>query len=201
MRSGAILFRFQVEPVLREAVRNSNGTLSAIPLSLPFVTIFVRPTTLESSVAAEIILHARDRRVLSHQECCDGCIDDALASLQDLRAKLVGQQLRLVNESGALSNLIDLMLTAIRQFLTFEQRLSASSPAKGNGRNEWYRDASIQSEYFDALEMLRGHLSRCLGQVAAVAGMTLPNGGLVAGYQGPWPLDAYVPADPATFAT
>ena len=119
--------------------------------------------------------------------------------MQDLRAKLVDQQLRLVNESGALSNLIDLMLTAIRQFLTFEQRLSASSSAKGDGRNEWYRGASIRSEYFGALEMLRGHLSRCLGQVATVAGMALPNDGLVVGYQGPWPLEAYVAVDPATF--
>jgi hypothetical protein len=32
---------------------------------------------------------------------------------------------------------------------------------------------------FEALEILRGHLSRCLGQIAAIAGMEAPTEGLI----------------------
>jgi hypothetical protein len=39
--------------------------------------------------------------------------------------------------------------------------------------------------------MLRGHLSRCLGQVAKIAGMECPDEGLIVRYQGPWQLEAY----------
>jgi hypothetical protein len=41
------------------------------------------------------------------------------------------------------------------------------------------------------VEVLRGHLSRCLGQVAAIAGMPALSEGVIAEYQGPWQLEAY----------
>ena len=51
--------------------------------------------------------------------------------------------------------------------------------------------AHTRRAYFDALEVLRGHISRCLGQVAAIGGMDLPQDGLVKNYQGAWQLEAY----------
>lgn len=65
-----------------------------------------------------------DRRVLSGQECCDGCIDDALKSLQDLRQMLVDKQVELSDmQDGPLFLLIDMMRVGIRQFQTYEQLL------------------------------------------------------------------------------
>jgi hypothetical protein len=39
---------------------------------------------------------------------------------------------------------------------------------------------------------LRGDLSRCLGQIAALAGVSAPADGLIANYQGPWLIEAYI---------
>jgi hypothetical protein len=50
----------------------------------------------------------------------------------------------------------------------------------------------VRRAYFDALELLRGHLSRCLGQIAVLAGMDAPTERLIANYQGPWQVEAYV---------
>lgn len=191
MRTGAKPLQFDIEFALHEVARAADSRLGAMQLSLPFLTALVHPTLAETKVAAEILLRANDRRVLSAWECCDGCIDDALSSLQQFRGELVSKQIELVGASGALSGLLELMLAPIRQFLTFEQRLSVSAPQKRVGRDEHYRDPKVRQTYFDALEQLRGHLSQCLGQIAIIAGTTLPADRLIASYQGPWPLDAY----------
>lgn len=197
MRSGANLFQFQIQPALRDLVRSADGRPGALAVVLPFLTVHVHPSARERAVAAEIVLRVGDKRVLNAQECCDGCIDAALSSLQGIRARLVDARVALASEQGALSGLVELMLTAIRQFLTFEQRLSRSGAPRHPG-DELYRDGEVRQAYFDALEQLRGHLSRCLGAAAALAGMNLPSDGLITGYAGPWPAEAYVPVDPAS---
>jgi hypothetical protein len=52
-------------------------------------------------------------------------------------------------------------------------------------------DRESDTVYFDGLEILRGHLSRCLGQVTTLAGMEAPNEGIITYYQGAWQLEAY----------
>ena len=97
---------------------------------------------------------------------------------------------------GPLFQLINAMRLGISQFLTFEQRLKQPENA-----SRYLRSPDVRQAYFDALEELRGHLSRRLGQIAVLAGMEAPSEGLVANYQGPWQLEAYVvrapPVDPA----
>lgn len=200
MRTGAILFKFEIEPALRALARGADGRPRALALAVPFLTVHVHPSDAERAVATEIVLRLADKRVLNAQECCDGCIDAALSSLQEIRARLVDARVSLADENGALSGLVELTLTAIRQFLTFEQRLPRKEVGK-HPNDEFYRDGEVRQAYFDALEQLRGHLSRCLGAVASIAGMNVPSDGVIPGYPGPWPTDAYFPIDPASLVS
>lgn len=77
--------------------------------------------------------------------------------------------------------------------MTFEEVLHRSPDAPSHPRFDKYRLPEHRQGYFDGLELLRGHLSRCLGQIAAIAGMEVPTGGLIANYQGPWEEKAYLP--------
>lgn len=161
---------------------------------LPFVTVLAVPNALERRIASELLIRLNDRRVLSSWECCDNCIHLAVRSLQEIRSILLERKVELVDEQdGILSQLIELMLTAIRQFLTFEQGLASAGIAKRDTAEEFYRPADDRQTYFDVLEQLRGHLSRCMGQIAMVAELNVPSDGLIAGYQGPWQMEAYKP--------
>ena len=190
MRSGAIPFQFDVSRVLDQFARNPDARTSADRLDLPSMSVLVHFSPVERASAKALLIRLKDRRVLSQHECCDGCIDDALRSLQEIRSTLVDKQVELAGESeGGLYLLIELMLVAIRQFLTFEQTLNGGddTPRAGLGG----REPDARQQYFDALELLRGHLSRCLGQVAVVAGANIPSDGFVENYRGPWPVEAY----------
>lgn len=202
MRSGAIPFQFDLAGVLSRARRAVSGRLGDVTLRLPFIDIAVSPKSLEKQVARELVVRLKDRRVLSAYECCDNCIDQALASLQEIRRLLVDKQVELSGmEDGPLYLLVDMMREGIRQFLTYEQTLNHKGDAAPHGRprGEFRRSPGICQSYFDALELLRGHLSRCLGQVAAIAGMDAPQDGVIAQYQGPWVIEAYAaPRDPST---
>jgi len=199
MRTGAILLKFDIEAALRDLVRGTDSRPAAMTLVLPFVNVLVYPSAKERSVAAEIVLRVGDKRVLDSQECCDGCIDNALASLQDVRSRFGDARVALTGEKGALSGIIELMLCTIRQFLTFEQRLPRTGLPRYPG-DEFYRDDEVRQSYFDALEQLRGHLMRCLAVVAAIAEVNFPATNLTADYSGPWPDAAYAPVDLAALA-
>ncbi len=168
-----------------------------VTLNLPFVSIAVNPKDKERQVARELVIRLADRRVLSAWECCDGCIDNALTSLLEIRTILVDKQVELADlQDGSLYLLVDAMTLGIRQFLTYEELLNRSDDAPPQPRfGEFYRPPNIREAYFDALEVLRGHLSRCLGQVAAIGGMDLPQDGLVKNYQGGWQIEAYEKLD------
>ncbi len=187
MRSGAIPFKFDLVDLLTRARRQVSGRIGDVTLNLPFVSIAVSPKDRERTIAREIVVRLKDRRVLSAWECCDDCINRALASLQDVRQTLVDKQVELSDaQDGALYLLIDAMLIGIRQFLTFEEFLTRSDVARPHPRlREFHRPPDTRQAYFDGLEVLRGHLSRCLGQIATVAGMETPKDGLIANYQGP----------------
>lgn len=187
MRTGSIPFQFDLTELLKQARRHVNKRLGEVTLNLPFVSIAVNPKDRERQVAKEIVIRLRDRRVLSAWECCDECIDRALASLQEIRRTLVDKQVELADlQDGPLFLLIDAMVLGIRQFLTFEQRLKQAA-------EHTPRPPDTRQAYFDGLEIIRGHLSRCLGQIAAIAGMPAPTDGLIPNYQGAWQIEAYVP--------
>src|SRR5690606_32059882 len=145
--------------------------------------------------AREIVIRLKDRRVLSAWECCDNCIDQALESLQEIRRMLVDKQVELSDlQDGTLYLLLDAMALGIRQFLTYEQTLSSAEGLPDSAVSHSFRRMpEVRQSYFDALELLRGHLSRCRGQIAAIGGMELPAEGVIANYRGAWQIEAYQP--------
>jgi hypothetical protein len=193
MRSGSIPFQFDISGVLRKARRIASKRVAGVTLSLPFVSVSVNPKDRERQIAREIVIRLKDRRVLSAWECCDDCIERALKSLEEIRAFLVEKEVELSDShDGPLFLLIEMMAAGIRQFLTFEQRRSVAEGQKVHPQARQRLEESKQT-YFDALEMLRGHLSRCLGQIAVLAKMDMPANGVIEGYQGNWALEAYKP--------
>lgn len=201
MRSGAIPFQFDVIDLLAKARRRVVSSVGDVTLNLPFISIAVSPKDREREVARELVIRLRDRRVLSSQECCDGCIDSALASLQEIRQILVEKQVALSDlQDGPLFLMIDMMRQGIRQFLTYTERLSDLGDDPTPGLPADFRCLpEARQAYFDALELLRGHISRCLTQIAAIGGMEPPQEGLIVQYQNAWRVEAYV-APPALTA-
>lgn len=190
MRSGKIPFQFDLTDLLKCVRRTSQKCVTSLTLNLPFLSIEVNPEDKEKQIARELVIRLRDRRVITSFECCDDCIDRALGSLQEIRRLLIDKEVELSDlHDGPLFLFIDAMTTGIRQFLTFEQQLKAGA----------YHDPmrlDVRQSYFDGLEVLRGHLHRCLGQIALIAAIDLPAAGLFQNYKGGWQLDAYKPIPP-----
>lgn len=188
-------FRFDLTGLIqrarREFARRTDGV--SVTLSLPFLSFTAAPADIERRVAREVVIRISDRRVLSAQECCDTYIDQALDSLQSIRSALADKQVELAHlTDGPLYVLLEAMLEGVRQFLTFEQRLSSQGDDWGyGGHRGFHRPYDQREAYFAALEALRGHLSRCLGQVVVIADVELSSVGMIATYQDAWPLEAY----------
>jgi len=85
------------------------------------------------------------------------------------------------------------MLESIRQFLTFEQRLREPEHSRSRrpDPSDLRRPRVERDAYFAALEMLRGHLYRCLAQVAAVAKVKIPKIAEGMRYDAAWQIEAY----------
>jgi hypothetical protein len=202
MRSGAIPFKFNMGSLLTRARQQVKSRLGDVTLNLPFISIAVSPRDRECQVARELVIRLRDRRVLSAWECCDDCIEKALKSLSEIREVIVDKQVELAEfQDGPLYLLLEMMGLGIRQFMTFEELLRRDENAPPHPRfGKIYQPLDTRQAYFDALEVLRGHLSRCLGQIAAIAGMPALSQGVIGEYQGPWQLKAYdePPALPPT---
>lgn len=191
MRTGAIPFQFDVSNVLAALHCLPPARLGAVPISLPFVTVLSSPSQADRAIAAELVTRLADRRVLNSHECCDNCIDEALKAFQEIRASLVEVKVRLIGSADpVLANLIELMLAPIRQFLTFEQALRQRTDSAGQG-DVRHRPEVSRQVYFDALEQIRAHLNRCIGQLAVIAGLPQPSDGYHPEYRGGWDLSAY----------
>lgn len=194
MRSGAIPFRFALSNVLARLWRTVGGRVSDFTLNLPFVSVAFSPKNREREIAREIVIRLKDRRVLSARECCDNCIDQALNSLQEIRRTLVDKQAELSDmQDGQLYAVLEAMALGIRQFLTYEEQLLRNADDLPPHSRMSDFPPNVRQAYFEALELLRGHLSRCLGQVAALAGMNAAAHGIIANYQGPLQNKAYQP--------
>jgi hypothetical protein len=188
-------FRFDFRTLLKAWRRKINTRIDGVSISLPFLSFKVNPTDLEQRVAREIMIRMANRRVLSSSECCDNCIDQALDSLRGIRALLEQQQVELVQAMDSpLYLLLELQLEAIRQFLTFEQRLNAKPPRAGivlPHASDAHRAPDTRESYFAALEMLRAHLHRCLIQVAKIGDVSVPKFADHMRYDEAWQLAAY----------
>jgi hypothetical protein len=68
-----LLARFRSLPIDAEAT---------VTIGLPGVKITAKIDDVERRVARELVIRLSDRRVLNAWECCDSCIERALASLR-----------------------------------------------------------------------------------------------------------------------
>jgi len=184
-------FRFDLRDLLARARQKINDRVSGVSIKLPFLTFSVLPEATETRVAKEIIIRLANRRVLNTCECCDACIDEALGSLQEIRSLLVDKQVELSNfANGPLYLVVELMLEAIRQFFTFEERLRDHRDSAFELPGH-FRPSDGREQYFAALEMLRAHLHRCLFQVSIIAGTDIPKIADHMQYDQAWQLEAY----------
>jgi hypothetical protein len=174
MRGLTSPFQFDMSELIGKARRLLKKRVDGVTINLPFVSFTVRPDDVEKKIAREVVIRLADKRVLNAFECCDSCIEQALLSLQDIRSLLVGKQVELSAQAdGGLYLVIELMLESIRQFFAFEEKLRTANPQFPGDLHTRFTRHDLQP-YFGALEMLRGHLYRCLTQVAAVADTNIP---------------------------
>lgn len=173
-------FKFDVSDIVRR-LRNLPVCIEGVTITLPFVEITVKPDDTERKIAQETVIRLADRRVLNAFECCDGCIENALKSLQEIRAIVVNKQVELSSKTdGACYLLLDSIREAIRQFLTFEQRLTL-------------RRHESRELYFAGLEMLRAHIHRCLLQISKIGALEIPGIAANMRYDEQWQIEAYSP--------
>lgn len=170
-------FKFDLSALLGR-IRRLPVAVDGVSLSVPFLSVSIKPLDVERRVAREVVIRLADRRVLNAFECCDDCIDRALSSLQEIRRLLVDKQVELSDRpESPLYLLLELMAEAVRQFFTFEQRLD--------------RRFESREAYFSALEMLRAHVHRVLLQVAKIADTDIPKIAQNMRYDEAWQLEAY----------
>lgn len=150
---------------LKSSLFKIGRAVDAVSVSLPFVSISLKPARIEKDAAREIVIRLSDKRVLNSFECCDDCIKNAIDSIQDIRKILVDKQVDLKDYTDSvLYLLIEFMLSGIRAFLTLHERL----------QNEGQIFIPNRERYFQALELLRSHLYRCLSQIAVIANVEIP---------------------------
>lgn len=177
-------FRFDIAKILG-GFQKLPVAIDGVTIALPFVSVTVKPDRVERRVAREVIIRLADRRVLTAFECCDNCIDLALQSLHEIRECMVNKQVELSSHAnGSLYLLLDSIREGIRQFLTFEQRLTYGSKLTVRSRN-------ARDDYFAALEMLRAHIHRTLIQISKIADMEIPGISAHMRYDENWQLEAY----------
>ena len=171
-------FKFDIGGILGR-LRSLPVSVDGVTISLPFLEVNVKADNAERKVAREVVIRLADRRVLNSFECCDNCIKDALKSLQEIRQIIVDKQVELSGKAdGVLYLLLDSIRDAIRQFLTFEQKLSR-------------RSFENQELYFAGLEMLRAHIHRSLLQISKIAEVDIPGISGHMRYDEKWQLGAY----------
>jgi len=177
-------FRFDMKKVF-EAFQKIPVAVDGVTINLPFVAINVKPDQVERRIAREVVIRLADRRVLNAWECCDNWIDLALKSLQEIRVCMTDKQVELSGHTkGPLYLLLDSIRESIRQFLTFEQKLSHGAATRA-------KDLKNRELYFAALEMLRAHIHRVLLQISKIADMEIPGISAHMRYAENWQLEAY----------
>lgn len=91
---------------------------------------------------------------------------------------------------GVLYLIVEFMLESIRQFFAFEESLRTANPDFPGEFHTRMRRQDLQP-YFASLEMLRGHLFRCLTQIAVIADIEIPKIYQNTRYDCAWQLEAY----------
>lgn len=151
--------KFNVTEYYRKAKKLVNkADIKGITIKFPGISINLAPTDSDKKISKEIILKLRHKRVISQSECCDNCIKNSLTSLFEIKDYLIDKQVEMSDVESPLFILTDMALLGINRFLTF---------------TEGFDDFKDKEKYFEALNLLRGHLIKTFDEVAKIA--SLPN--------------------------
>jgi hypothetical protein len=169
-------FLIDIRQLIKKGRRNLNKRVGSVQISTPTgITFILDPHDPEVTMAKKILIYMRDRRVLKSQECCDDCIDRSLESLQKIRGYLVERQQELANlTDGSLFLMTEFMLDAVRQFITYAERIEAAYQPSGSSIPDLRRSPEARERYFTALKRLREHCWQTLAQISHIAKTEIP---------------------------
>lgn len=152
--------------------RIAGATVSATGVSFQ-----IRATDPERDAARKLFIRLRDRRVFNAFDCCDNCVRNTLASLQEVRKILVESQVEVANfHDGDLFWIADYLRLIIREFLSWEERLRAALGPAQASKEELYIDPVYRAAYIKSLDTVRAHARAALEALADVSQMKLPDG-------------------------
>ncbi len=175
-RRGMDDFLIDVRQLIKKGRRNLNKRIGSVQISTPAgISFRLEPHDPEVTMAKKILIYMRDRRVLKSQECCDNCIDRSLESLQKIRGYLVERQQELATlTDGALFLMTEFMLDAVRQFITYSEKLEIAYPPSGSSIPDFRRSQEARERYFAGLKRLREHCWQTLAQISHIAKTEIP---------------------------
>lgn len=160
-----IPLRFAVHDLAGRFARTVKKRVRTVTLMLPFGAIEVNLSDQERTAARELLIRLANHRVLTAQECCDGCIKDAMRSLSDVRKILTDEMVRLSDlQDGPLYALLDMTRDGIKQFTTYAEHLER------RGRGARLSGVRARHEYFEALNALRRYVGSCIAEMAKISG-------------------------------
>lgn len=146
---------FDVQPFYDRAKKIKDKVkLEGVTINLPFISFNLTADDKEKKIAREIIIRLRDKRVLNSKECCENCIDNSLKSILEIRQILVDKQVEIEKTDSSLFLLVDFALFGVKKFLTY---------------TEFFDSMNNKREYFDTLNIIRGHLLKILDQLGKIA--------------------------------
>ena len=131
--------KFVLRVELIKRVKQVKDLVESVSLSLPFVSLTIKPKNKEREAAKEIVIRLADKRVLNSFECCDDCIEKSLASLQEIRKLMVDKQVELSSYSDlGLYFFIEFVLESIRQFFKYieEEGVESKFHSLHYGKNQ-----------------------------------------------------------------
>jgi hypothetical protein len=146
---------------------NNKFDLDSISLSFPFsinASFKFRDEIID--IAKESVITLIDRRILNSQECCGSCIQESLNSLKEIKSDLVNIKKRLRNHiNSPLFYFIDYIMVSINSFFDFMERNNLIVN----------REQYEKQIYFDALEIIRNHIAKCLYEIAIIGKISIGN--------------------------
>lgn len=188
-------FKFDFTEIFSDSYDNFSHLNGSVSINLPFISFSFEPKNEERNVAREILVKMSDRRVLISQECCDNCIQRSINSLLEIREFLVNKQMEISHLTDSpIYILIELQVEAIRQFLTFEEKIKSQNQDGiliKSKRHDGGSSLLLQEQYFSSLEILRSHIHKCLNQISKIAKIEVPKNIIEMDYDESWRTNLY----------
>ncbi len=171
--------KFRIDSIVDLARKVGSFSADGVTVKLPFISFSFKPNDTEQSVAKVSIIYLKDKMFFNpRKEEGDHNIQSEIGSLRNIRKFLNKRQMDLSDHTkGGLFLIIELMLSPIRQFLTFHEHNSSLK--------------EYSTIYHEGYALLRDHLCSCISRIHQIAGIEIPEVYTYFNYDSQWNLDAY----------